>query len=176
MHTRGEEGFRSAIYLYESLVDPVTGPSLDPEKSAFTLHYQQPLWSFWSDNPINAARFNFGLSGFSTIENKFSAALGYPWDKVPPGTLVCDLGGGLGDMSMHIAKMNPNISVVVQDTEDTVNQAIGYWNGHAPELVEAKRVDFLPLDFLKDTPVKGCDYYYVRHQTNSAFSERLTKP
>lgn len=64
-------------------------------------------------------------------------------------------------MAMHIAKLNPNISVMVQDLEESVNQAIGYFNGFGPELLEEERADFMPFDFFKDSPVPDCDYYYV---------------
>lgn len=87
--------------------------------------------------------------------------VGFPWGDAPPGTIVCDVAGGLGHMTMHIANLHPNINVMVQDLEETVNQAIGYWNGFGPELVEADRVDFLPFDFFKEPPIPDCDYYYV---------------
>lgn len=64
-------------------------------------------------------------------------------------------------MAMHIARLHPNISAIVQDLEEAVNQAIGYWNGFGAELVEDDRVDFMPFDFFKDSPLPDCDYYYV---------------
>ena len=74
---------------------------------------------------------------------------------------MCDVAGGLGHMTMHIARQHPNINVIIQDLEETVNQAIGYWHGFGAELLEADRVDFLPFDFFKDSPVPDCDFYYV---------------
>ena len=42
---------------------------------------------------------------------------GYAWEKLPPGSLVVDVGGGVGSQSLTLARFNPNLSFVVQDRE-----------------------------------------------------------
>lgn len=37
------------------------------------------------------------------------------------------------------------------------------WSKLYPEAIEQNRAEFVPIDFLKDTPVMHCDYYYIRH-------------
>lgn len=36
------------------------------------------------------------------------------------------------------------------------------WTKDGAETVQQGRARFLPIDFFKDIPVKGCDYYYIR--------------
>ncbi|TCD61790.1 hypothetical protein EIP91_007944 [Steccherinum ochraceum] len=142
-----EESYTSNTHLADILLDPKTRDSLSIDDTAFAKHYGNSLYAWWHDHPRYFERFR----------------VGYPWTEAPPGTLFCDVGGGLGYMAMHIAKLNPNINVMVQDLEESVNQAIGYYHGYGPELLEQDRVDFLPFDFFKESPVPGCDYYYLKH-------------
>jgi len=163
LHMTGDELYRSGMYLSETLLDKAKGHSLDPALTAFATFYKDPLWVWWLEHPRSFERFRVGMAGCAGLENLHSAEKGFPWGDAPPGTIVNDVGGGLGYMTMHIAKMHPNINVIVQDLEETVNQAIGYWNGFGPELVEADRVDFLPFDFFQESPIPDCDYYYLKH-------------
>jgi len=32
-----------------------------------------------------------------------------------------------------------------------------------PEVIASQRINFVPLDFFKESPVKDCDFYYMRH-------------
>ena len=88
-------------------------------------------------------------------------ASGYPWAKLPAGTVVCDMGSSVGHISMTIARANPGVNVVLQDLPKVMEQAKSFWSQNASDLVEKNRVQFVPFDFLKDPPVAGCDYYYV---------------
>ncbi|KAH8101607.1 S-adenosyl-L-methionine-dependent methyltransferase [Cristinia sonorae] len=163
VHMAGDEMYKSGVYLCETLLDKNLSHSLEPDKTAFTRFYGKTLWDFWEEHPRNRQRFQVAMAGWAQVENMHSAERGYPWSAAPPGTVLCEVVGGLGHMSMHIARRHPNINVIVQDLESIVNQAIGYWNGFGAELVEQDRVDFLPLDPLVESPVEDCDYYYVKH-------------
>lgn len=37
------------------------------------------------------------------------------------------------------------------------------WSKDLPEALQRQRVKFVPIDFLKETPVQGSDFYYLRH-------------
>ena len=86
---------------------------------------------------------------------------GFPWKSLPEGTTVCDVGGGIGHITLHFAKACPQIRVVLQDLPPTVEQARGFWKESAPEIVEQGRVTFADLDFINESPVPGQDIYYV---------------
>ena len=91
----------------------------------------------------------------------FNTTIGFPWKSLPEGTTVCDVGGGIGHITMHFAKACPQIRVVLQDLPPTVEQAKGFWKESAPEIVEQGRVSFVSMDFIKESPVPEQDIYYV---------------
>lgn len=90
--------------------------------------------------------------------------LGFPFKQLPPGSTVCDLGGGFGHVSMHIAKACPQLRIVLQDQPGTIAAAKTYWEKGAPEVVRDGRVEFIPIDFINEVPKQGCDYYFVSLQ------------
>lgn len=78
------------------------------------------------------------------------------------GTTVNDYGGGVGNISLQLAEAFPHLRIVLQDMDGQIEQAKTIWKEKRPEAIEQQRVDFVPFDFFKDIPVKGCDIYYVR--------------
>ena len=48
----------------------------------------------------------------------------FDWASLKPGSLVVDIGGGLGHVSMDIARACPALQVVVFDTPGTTKDAI----------------------------------------------------
>ncbi|KAK7021282.1 hypothetical protein VNI00_017457 [Paramarasmius palmivorus] len=87
----------------------------------------------------------------------------YPWAAQPTGTTLCDVGGGNGHVTMGIIKSHPHLKLVIQDRPAVVQIAREFWATDYPEALEEGRVDFIPLDFFKDTPVEGCDVYHLKN-------------
>jgi len=52
-----------------------------------------------------------------------SAGSDFPWKELPSGTTFCDIGGGIGHVSLELAKAHPHLKVTVQDLPDVIDQA-----------------------------------------------------
>jgi ubiquinone/menaquinone biosynthesis C-methylase UbiE len=103
----------------------------------------------------------------------------FPWGEFPKGTRLCDVGGGKGHIALGILKAFPHLRVTIQDLPDVISDAkeVGlsifatrlsspdptakFWQTAMPEALENNQVDFAAIDFLKESPVKGSDIYYV---------------
>jgi 2-polyprenyl-3-methyl-5-hydroxy-6-metoxy-1,4-benzoquinol methylase len=86
----------------------------------------------------------------------------FPWAELPAGTTLCDVGGGIGNMAMHIAKAHPHIQVKLQDQPKQIEQATkDHWPNNYPQAIEEKRIEFKEIDFFTEAPIAGCDIYYV---------------
>jgi tRNA G46 methylase TrmB len=55
---------------------------------------------------------------------KISNFVGYDWEHLPQGSLVVDVGGGVGAQSFTLAKHHPQLRFIVQDRESVVGDAI----------------------------------------------------
>ena len=94
----------------------------------------------------------------------------FPWQELGTGATVCDVGGGVGNMSLQLAKAHPNLRLILQDLPERIQQAKNeVWPKEYPEAIAEGRITFEPIDFFASSPVPGCDIYYVRDIYLSSF-------
>ena len=81
---------------------------------------------------------------------------------MPAGSTVCDIGSGVGTVTLELAKVHPGLKLILQDMPSVLNYAENvYWPQEYPQALEEKRVEFKPLDFFTESPVPECDVYFV---------------
>lgn len=92
---------------------------------------------------------------------------------------ICDVGGGTGHVPLALLRAFPehNFKAVIHDVPTQLEEGmkvgltllvprnildvLQHWEATFPEALRSDKVDFVPLDFLKETPTPGCDFYYV---------------
>ncbi|KAJ6501494.1 S-adenosyl-L-methionine-dependent methyltransferase [Mycena vitilis] len=150
------------LALNETLKDPETTGSVLPQGSAFSRAHGRTIFEFYED--ARTERFNRAMIGWGDVTAKGMLPKLYPWGELPVNTVVCDVGGGHGHATLELVKVFPQLKIVVQDLPTAVEQG--------KELLESdlnmdsalkKRVQYVPLDFFKESPVEDCDVYYIRH-------------
>ena len=86
----------------------------------------------------------------------------FPWAELGPGATVCDVGGGIGTIAMQLVKAHPNLQLKLQDLPECIAQAeTQVWPKECPEAIKDQRIEFKAIDFLTESPIKGCDVYLV---------------
>ncbi|KAJ7573692.1 S-adenosyl-L-methionine-dependent methyltransferase [Mycena floridula] len=151
--------------LPETMTDPEYAFSNEASKSAFMFSVRHEL------GDPNAAlfdwygshRFNAAMIGWSTVTGALSLVNNFPWHTFPPGTTFCDVGCGVGALTVVLAKTHRNLNFILQDLPGPLNDAVEFWRTVHPGTITGKQVDFVPFDFLKESPVKDQDIYYMKH-------------
>ncbi|KAH8730332.1 S-adenosyl-L-methionine-dependent methyltransferase [Phaeosphaeriaceae sp. PMI808] len=87
---------------------------------------------------------------------------GYPWHELAEGTLIVDIGGGPGHVTMALARKYPKLRFEVQDLEETVE----FGARNCPKELQ-QRVSFRAHDFFKPQPDhslvgEGAIVYFAR--------------
>ena len=59
---------------------------------------------------------------YSVLKSR-SAGSDFPWNDMPAGTTFCDVGGGIGGVSMALIKAHPHLKVTLQDLPNVIEQA-----------------------------------------------------
>ena len=78
------------------------------------------------------------------------------------GASVCDVGGGIGNITLQLAKAYPNLNLKLQDLPERMIQARNeVWPKECPQALKEKRIEFKAIDFLAESPIPGCNIYYV---------------
>ncbi|KZP03144.1 S-adenosyl-L-methionine-dependent methyltransferase [Athelia psychrophila] len=164
MHTSRDLHFPGA---YAWLTDPKLGLSESPNQPPFLWNIkgakQSTYFEWLKDNPDREAFFGSAMLGLNeAFGDSDKLAQNYPFDRLPKGATFCDVGGGIGCTCVSIATTYP-LHVTLQDQPSLREESQHLFDTRCPEAVRAKRIDIVPIDFLKESPVKDQDIYYLRH-------------
>ncbi|KAJ7885501.1 hypothetical protein B0H14DRAFT_3128139 [Mycena olivaceomarginata] len=102
-----EEAFKASAYMTDTLIDPAPGPPSTAHMRAF--HTSENMFQ-WFENPANKARltrFGIAMQGSAAEEPEDTIFKGFKWESLPAGSVIVDVGGGLGASSLSIARRYP---------------------------------------------------------------------
>ncbi|KAH9024031.1 S-adenosyl-L-methionine-dependent methyltransferase [Lactarius deliciosus] len=153
-----DEAFKSSSYLTETLLDPELGNASEPTKTALNkaFGFEGDMWS-WFESPNNRlrlARFGSAMINVTNMTPEDAILEGYAWERLPPGSLVVDVGGGVGSQSLALARRYPNLRFVVQDRDSVLSDANEYWKKNMPDALDSGHVKLLGLSFFDPQPAR----------------------
>ncbi|KIY71645.1 O-methyltransferase [Cylindrobasidium torrendii FP15055 ss-10] len=132
----------------------------------------------WLEQPGNErslARFGASMQGHSNMEGK-SILDGYDWSSLKPGSVVVDLAGGSGHVSMRIMEHHPNLRFVVQDRAAVIDSvATKLWQTHHPSAVDGGNVKLQAHDFYCPQPVKNASVFLIQKTLHNYNDERCVR-
>ncbi|KAH9024025.1 S-adenosyl-L-methionine-dependent methyltransferase [Lactarius deliciosus] len=156
-----DEAFKSSSYLTETLLDPEIGHATEPTKTALNkaFRFKGGMWSWFErpNNRLRLARFGSAMINVTNMTPEDAILEGYAWEKLPPGSLVVDVGGGVGSQSLALARRHPDLRFVIQDREAVLSDANEYWKKNMPDALDSGRVKLLGLSFFDPQPAREDD-------------------
>ncbi|KAI0087631.1 S-adenosyl-L-methionine-dependent methyltransferase [Irpex rosettiformis] len=165
---RVSEANRGACALLDTLLDPVRGPSYDAKDAAICKMRNWPkTWFDWHAETEEGAKvaqlFGRAMTGLGKAMSVQAAVTDYPWAQLVTGSTVCDIGSGVGTVALELAKAHPGLKLILQDMPSVLKYAENvYWPKECPQALQEKRVEFKALDFFEESPVPGCDVYFMK--------------
>ena len=127
--------------------------SVAPNETPFNLAFNTKLPFFeWmgekrpEDNAFiregDAKIFAMAMQGAKSVEGSVNKGVleGFNWRELPEGSVVVDVGGGVGAQALVLAKQFKKLKFVVQDREEVVKAGEAYWEANYPAAVESGRV------------------------------------
>ncbi|KAF8259745.1 S-adenosyl-L-methionine-dependent methyltransferase [Lactarius quietus] len=135
--------FKSSSYLTETLLDPEFGHATEPTKTAL-------------NKAIAPCQIRAAMAGVRSI-TRDALLDGYEWEKLPPRSIVVDVGGGVGAQSLTLARHHPNLHFVVQDREAVIGDANEYWKKNMPDALDSGRVKLQAQNFFDPQPARQED-------------------
>ncbi|KAF7349735.1 hypothetical protein MSAN_01700300 [Mycena sanguinolenta] len=136
--------------------------------------------SFWDwlhrpENVYKMRRFYLVIWGTAALESTDAIHKGFNWSDLPAGSVLVDVGGGTGHISLAIAQKNPGLRIVVQDLEDTIKDSKMYWKENLPSHIESQMVDFQVQDFHTPQPILNADVFMLRYIVHNWSDEHFVK-
>jgi len=161
-----DDAMKSAAFITDALIDPAT--SLSEEQSDApclrlfkTKGYFDYLYA--PGNEYVGARFQASMGHLASTESSTIVPGGFPWETLPEGTRIVDVGGGVGSACHEIMEKNRLLKFTVQDLPSVNGHAIAYWNRHEPKAIADGQVTIQAHDFFTPQPVNDADIFLLRY-------------
>ncbi|KZV95393.1 S-adenosyl-L-methionine-dependent methyltransferase, partial [Exidia glandulosa HHB12029] len=152
-----DEYFKASSYLTETMLDPVTAKSDSTTQAAMNvaMRTSDDYWTF-IDKPENAyrlRRFGVAMQGARVMMPEIHIVQsGFPWKDFPQDSVIMDVGGGTGHVSMVLHQHFPQLKLVVQDRHQTIDHAKEWWGTENPKAIQTGRVELQGHDFFDPQP------------------------
>ncbi|EJT96877.1 O-methyltransferase [Dacryopinax primogenitus] len=151
-----DEGHKSSSCTWETLSDPRTACSGAPEHAAFSKWVGREL-SYWDwlelpERRKEMARFGVAMRALQGSVVPDAIFHGFDFNSLTEKDLIVDVGGGIGNAMLLIARSNPDVRIVLQDRAAVIDDAREHWEREFPEALKSGRV-------LTGTPPKSHDFF-----------------
>ncbi|KAJ7449160.1 O-methyltransferase, partial [Mycena latifolia] len=138
-------------------------------------------------NRFRLERFGKAMAGTGSWEAPGAVLHGFDWGALPRGSIVVDVGGGIGSTSMLLASAYADeteggggagggLRFVIQDRPVVVEMGEKAWRAKCPELLDSGAVRFQVHDFFTPQPVADAAVFLLRvvlHDWPDAFAQRI---
>ncbi|OJT06906.1 Sterigmatocystin 8-O-methyltransferase [Trametes pubescens] len=149
----GEEVFRIMSHLSEWLLDGGLATNAT-NGLPLALAYNTPLKYYeWVEQPGNEwrmARFGHSMNGTRHWELAENVVHGFAWNDLPKGSVVVDIGGGIGSVSVTLSQAYPHLNFAVEDRGPVAAIAREAWGTQHADLFESNRITFHTQDFFDE--------------------------
>ena len=115
---------KATAFITDDLLNPATSHSEEPSDAACSRLFKTNSYFdylYAPGNEYQSVRYQ------TTMAGSFASTVvpgGFPWETLPAGAKVVDVGGGVGSSCHEIMKRNSLLKFVVQDLSSVTDQAI----------------------------------------------------
>ncbi|KAJ7147632.1 O-methyltransferase [Mycena crocata] len=176
-----DETFKAAAYIQDVVLDK-NPEDLDneldtPLNKAFGTHVDLFTWYEKPENKIRFKRFGMAMDASRRMSPP-GILQGFRWSALPEKMLVVDVGGGIGSISLEIAKANDHLHFIVQDKAAVIQEGEKYWERQLPGCIDSGIVRFQASDFFGPQAVTNADVFLLRficHDWSDTYTLKILK-
>ncbi|TFK34635.1 O-methyltransferase [Crucibulum laeve] len=174
-----DETMKAAAYLSDTLLKNAHNEAEEfntPLNTAFDTRGDLFSWYERDENKLRFKRFSMAMKATTKLSPPDSILRGFSWDSLPADSVVVDVGGGIGSVSLQIMTAVPKLRIIVQDRPHTLIEAEQYWKTQLPIAVEEERVQFEGHDFFEPQPARKVDVFllrYITHDWSDEFAQKI---
>ncbi|KAK3296330.1 O-methyltransferase-domain-containing protein [Chaetomium fimeti] len=178
---RHSEMMPSVAKLVEAVETYTSSPeAAEPRNTAFRLAFGDTFFDYKEKHQDHMVKFGQFVDAFASgieADTAESFARAYTWETLPAGSLVVDVGGGIGHISTAVAQKHPLLRFQVQDFGDLAEESSLLRQSAGV----SDRVQFCPHNFFDPQPETSREaaVYFLRnimHNWPDMDCRRILKP
>ncbi|KAE9402942.1 O-methyltransferase [Gymnopus androsaceus JB14] len=164
-----DESYKAAGYIPEHLIDPATTFADAPESSPMMLAVgyrkaENSMWT-WFEQPSNEMRlrrFGMAMNGVVNLEPPYDILTGFDWGILPKGSVIVDVGGGVGSYCIAIARAFAGLKFIVQDRPMTVKLGAEHCLKEFPDALNSGQIQYQEHDFFETQPQTSASVFLLK--------------
>ncbi|EFR00715.1 sterigmatocystin 8-O-methyltransferase [Nannizzia gypsea CBS 118893] len=174
---RVDDGLLCGAYLARTACQAAFKISDNPTEAAFGIAFQTKLSLYEYYHSVDTERgrrFSRAMAGHYDGPLDMPIELIYPFDYLPNGSTLVDIGGGNGQNTIRLVVSYPQLSAVVQDHVSVISIAEKKVKQQYDEKI-AGRITWEAHDYYAQQPQKGADIYLLSHVLMDNSDENCVK-
>ncbi|KAE9394245.1 S-adenosyl-L-methionine-dependent methyltransferase [Gymnopus androsaceus JB14] len=128
---------------------------------------QHTAWEALNDPAMTSAKEHIGTplnKAYNLPDTPPDATLNaFEWGKLPKGSKIVDIGGGIGNVFFPVAEQFPELNIVIQDLPGVVGNAKKVWADRMPDALKTGRVKPEAHNFFDAQPHKDASVFFIKH-------------
>lgn len=177
-----DEDYKGAGYILEHLTDPETGFQEGQVRTPMMLAFgsKTDVWT-WLEEPFNELRlrrFGVAMNGVSSMQSSDSILKGFDWSSLPEGSVVVDVGGGIGTSTLALARKYPALRYVIQDRPAVIVAGKKHCEIELPGALESGLVEYEEHNFFDIQPRQNAGAFLLKqitHDWSDAYAVKILR-
>ncbi|KAJ7474411.1 hypothetical protein B0H11DRAFT_2035292 [Mycena galericulata] len=114
-----------------------------------------------SDGLASLGSLGIAMDGGARMVDPGLILRGLNWQTYPEGSLIVDVGGGIGSRCVLLAKNHPQLRFAIQDRAPVVREAVKYWTEVLPDYYKTGKVLLEAHDFFSPQPARKVSVFLL---------------
>ncbi|KAA1478069.1 S-adenosyl-L-methionine-dependent methyltransferase [Dentipellis sp. KUC8613] len=177
-----DEAFKASAYAWETLSDPRTSHSGDPAAAPFSRAFgtNDTVWEFYGrpEEKYRQRRFDTAMQGVQALQSPDAIFDAYDWQDLAPGSVIVDVGGGVGTSAFPLSRKFPDLKVIIQDLPNVIEDAKKLWSTKMPEAITSGSVEFEVHDFFTPQTQRAASIFLLKlilHDWSDEYAAKILK-
>ncbi|KAJ4487855.1 O-methyltransferase-domain-containing protein [Lentinula aciculospora] len=166
-----DESYKGAGQITEHIMAPDTAFEDSPERSPMMLAVGYDKGSMWTwfeepSNEMRLRRFGIAMNGVNSIQPPGAIIKGFDWASLPAGSVIVDVGGGIGVSAISIVRAFDHLKCIVQDQSMFVKLGREHCRKTFPEALSSGRIVYHEHDFFEPQPQTSATVFLLKQITH----------
>ncbi|KAJ3787451.1 O-methyltransferase-domain-containing protein [Lentinula aff. detonsa] len=175
-----DEDYKGAGQIADHIMTPETAFEDSPERSPLmtALGYDKgSMWSWFEEpsNEMRLRRFGIAMNGVNSLQPPDAILKGFDWASLPEGSVIVDVGGGIGVSSISIVRAFGHLKCIVQDRAMVLKLGTEHCQKLLPDALSSGKIEYHEHDFFDVQPQTSATVFLLKQITHDWSDRYVTR-